>query len=68
MISEYWRNLGKTEADKKPGRTYEVNGELRCNECCNGDRCDDPTHRLRINCSYCLGTGVNATTKITQSK
>ena len=29
----------------------------RCDECCNGDRCDDPTHFNRPNCPHCLGTG-----------
>ncbi len=62
-ISEYRRRLGKSEDDKKPGRTYmDADGSLRCDECCNGDRCDDPSHRLRENCLYCLGTGINATT------
>jgi len=29
----------------------------RCNHCCNGDRCDDPTHFSREKCPYCRGTG-----------
>lgn len=29
----------------------------RCDECCNGDRCDDPTHRNRKFCPHCKGTG-----------
>jgi len=33
----------------------------RCAECCNGDRCDDPTHYDRTNplngCPHCLNTG-----------
>jgi len=29
----------------------------RCNECCNGDRCDDPTHHSRQHCPHCKGTG-----------
>lgn len=63
-ISEYWRRQGKTEADKRAGRTFErSDGVLACNECCSGDRCDDPTHRRRENCLYCLGTGTNLTTK-----
>lgn len=34
-----------------------------CNHCCNGDRCDDPTHHERgrpewaVHCPYCRGTG-----------
>ena len=63
-ISEYWKFHGKTEADKKEGRTWETSkGELRCDECCNGDRCDDPTHRNINSCPFCLGTGINATIK-----
>lgn len=34
-----------------------------CGECCNKDRCDDPTHALRENCSACLGTGQNLTSE-----
>jgi hypothetical protein len=29
----------------------------RCAECCNGDRCDDPTHFDRQSCPHCKGTG-----------
>ncbi len=29
----------------------------RCAECCNGDRCDDPTHYSRKDCPHCKGTG-----------
>lgn len=29
----------------------------RCDECCTGDRCDDPTHRSREHCPHCKGTG-----------
>lgn len=29
----------------------------RCAECCNGDRCDDPTHFDRRKCPHCKGTG-----------
>lgn len=32
----------------------------RCSECCNGDRCDDPTHYDRGSkpgCPHCLNTG-----------
>lgn len=68
-LSEYWRRQGKTEADKKPGRTWEMSsGRLGCSECCNGDRCDDPTHYNRDNCPFCLGTGTNATTMETPAQ
>lgn len=29
----------------------------RCDECCNGDRCDDPSHYSREHCPHCKGTG-----------
>lgn len=56
-ISEYWKFHGATLADRKHGRTFEFSdGTLSCDECCNGDRCDDPNHTSRASCSYCLGT------------
>ena len=36
-------------------RTWD--GGKRCAECCNGDRCDCPTHRDRKHCPHCKGTG-----------
>lgn len=40
-------------------RTFKLSdGRLGCAECCNGDRCDDPTHYSRENCPYCKGTGL----------
>lgn len=61
-VSKYWQNHGKTVADKKHGRTFEMsNGRHGCNECCNGDRCDDESHQHRPNCRNCLGTGSNLT-------
>lgn len=63
MISRYWQNKGKTEADKKHGKTWiAADGSYRCAECCNKDRESDCDHYYRPNCPYCLGTGVNATT------
>lgn len=61
MVSEYWKSQGKTEGDKREGRTFERSGQygLGCAECCNGDRCDDPTHFSRESCPFCLGTGTN---------
>ena len=29
----------------------------RCASCCNGDRCDDPSHYDRTHCPHCKGTG-----------
>ena len=36
-------------------RTWDA--EKRCAECCNGDRCDDPTHYDRSRCPHCRSTG-----------
>jgi hypothetical protein len=66
-ISKYWQNQGVTK--KSEGRVFELKSEylnkggiyFMCDECCNGDRCDDPTHRRRESCHACLGTGINAT-------
>lgn len=63
-ISKYWLDLGKTEADKRPGETFEWNNSgLRCAECCNKDRCsgEDCDLFYRPKCPFCLGTGVSAT-------
>lgn len=63
-VSCYWYFHGKTSVDKRPGRTFESStGRLMCDECCNGDRCDDPSHFSRESCPYCLGSGTNATTQ-----
>lgn len=43
-------------------RTWD--NDKRCAECCNGDRCDDPTHHDRRNCPYCKGTGRALWTKV----
>lgn len=67
--SKYWQNLGVTE--KSEGRVFSTDSKymqerrtyFMCNECCNKDRCDDSTHRLRENCPACLGTGQNLTSE-----
>lgn len=43
-----------------PTRTFgpRSDGEMGCDHCCNGDRCDDPSHRDRSSCKYCRGTGA----------
>lgn len=62
-VSCYWAHHGKTADSPKrtDGRTYTVTtGQFTgvyCNECCNGDRCDDPSHFDRESCPYCYGTG-----------
>ena len=47
----------KLVLDKNPPIGKRTWGEDRCDECCNGDRCDDPTHYDREHCPFCLGTG-----------
>lgn len=67
--SKYWQNLGVTK--KSEGRVLSLESKytnergiyFMCNECCNKDRCDDSTHRLRENCHCCLGTGQNLTSE-----
>lgn len=44
-------------AAETSGRTFTNDGITYCDECCNGDRCDDPTHSSRKDCRYCGGTG-----------
>jgi len=41
-----------------PTRTFD-RGQYGpgCDHCCNGDRCDGPTHFSRERCPYCRGTG-----------
>lgn len=46
-------NRGRIVAEK----TLRTWCETRCDECCNGDRCDDPTHFERQFCPHCKGTG-----------
>lgn len=59
-ISLYWRNQGKTEADRRQsGRTFlRGNGSLGCAECCTKMitqvECDC---YHRDSCPFCLGTG-----------
>jgi hypothetical protein len=62
-LSDYWKHRGKTTKDKRPGRTFDSTNGPMCAECCNGDRCDDPSHFSRSSCPFCLGTGRNSTTK-----
>jgi hypothetical protein len=46
-------------AEFYPGRIFvRSDKSLGCAECCNGDRCDDPTHRVRKDCRFCEGTGT----------
>lgn len=68
-ISKYWQNQGVTQ--KREGRVWETKSAYLqglglwygCDECCNGDRCDDPTHRNISSCHACLGTGQNLTSE-----
>ncbi len=67
-ISGYWKYYGKTLDDRRSdGRTFLTSkGTVMCDECCNGDRCDDPNHRNRDNCLYCLGSGYPLTNEESQ--
>lgn len=65
-ISEYWQRQGLIIDDRTIGRTWtRSNGEKMCNECCNGDRCDDASHSLRPYCRACLGTAYNLSCDVT---
>lgn len=44
-------------AQHTPGALRTWDNDKRCAECCNGDRCDDPTHYDRQHCPHCKGTG-----------
>lgn len=44
-------------AQHTPGTLRTFDNGKRCAECCNGDRCDDPTHYDRRHCPHCKGTG-----------
>lgn len=44
-------------ASRQPLKGWKVWGGDRCDHCCLGDRCDDPSHLDRDRCPYCLGTG-----------
>lgn len=59
-VSCYWHAQGKRPTDKRTGgRTFDLSdGRKGCNECCNGDRCDDRTHYDRDSCPYCLGSNL----------
>lgn len=49
----------KDEYKPAAGRTFSrSDGSQGCNECCNGERCDDHTHYDRDSCPYCLGSGT----------
>lgn len=66
MISRYWESWGKTEDDKKHGKTFSITTYegtfLMCDECCNKDRCEDDCRRYyRPECPFCLGTAYNRT-------
>lgn len=51
----------------KPGWRTWNNGKS-CEHCCDGDRCDDPSHYDRTNkrygCPHCLNTGFALWTEL----
>lgn len=47
QLARRWRTWGKRTDDK-----------FGCDECCNGDRCDEPRHYNRTSCPACKGTGA----------
>ena len=61
-VSLYWTNHGKTEADRRPGKTFQrSDGSLGCAECCTKmiTQVDCDCYH-RDSCPHCLGTGQNA--------
>lgn len=60
-VSLYWHKLGKTEADIKPGETFESSQGLMCAECCTKMISQvDCNCWHRDSCPFCLGTSLNA--------
>ena len=61
-VSLYWQNHGKTEADRRPGKTFQrSDGSLGCAECCTKmiTQVDCDCYH-RDSCPHCMGTGQNA--------
>lgn len=63
--SKYWQREYKSatvdSSELKPGKTFSAGRwGLMCDECCNKDGCDTPSHYYRPECPHCLGTGSNA--------
>lgn len=52
--------LGSVNVSPWMPRTWgrRSDGVWGCDSCCNGDRCDDPTHVDRKRCRACGGTGA----------
>jgi len=40
------------------GAFVRCDGNVNCDACCNGDRCDEPRHVSRRSCKLCGGTGA----------
>ena len=57
--------LGPVNLNLPTRKWVNSRGDATCDHCCNGDRCDDPTHFSRgrpdfaphCRCPYCRGTG-----------
>jgi hypothetical protein len=52
MVSLYWRNRGKTEGDRRPGKTFQRSDGLACDECCHVFK---PHPDLKWLCATCGG-------------
>lgn len=50
--------LKELRGEEMPKDFKYSNDKYWCDECCNGDRCDDNTHLNRKYCPYCKGTGT----------
>jgi len=55
--------LGPINLHLPTRKWIDSTGAAHCDHCCNGDRCDDPTHyergspRYAVHCPHCRGTG-----------
>jgi hypothetical protein len=62
MVSRYWQNQGKTEADRRPGKVFQRSDGLACAECCTKMFPQEGpcSHFHRDSCPFCMGTSLNA--------
>ena len=62
MVSLYWQNMGRTEADRAHGATFQRSDGLACAECCTKMITQEGPCKCfhRDSCPFCLGTSLNA--------